>query len=80
MPNLSGTELAARLKEIYPGFITIFMSGYAKSTGRSQQTFGPPDYYIQKPFSTGMLLSRVAEALSLPPNTRGSGAEIRLPV
>ncbi len=79
MPNMSGSELVAHLKEMHPGFITMFMSGYAKGPGLSQQSFGPPDYYIQKPFSTGALLSRVAEALSLPP-TGESSRELRLPV
>jgi CheY-like chemotaxis protein len=79
MPNMSGSELAAHLKETHPGFITMFMSGYAKGPGLSQQSFGPPDYYLQKPFSTSALLSRVAEALSLPPACE-SVPELRLPV
>ncbi len=80
MPNISGVELAARLKELRPNLTTMFMSGYARNAGLSQYSFGSPDYYIQKPFSTATLLSRVAEALSLPPNARGTSTEIRLPV
>lgn len=79
MPNMSGSELAAYLKKTHPGFTTMFMSGYARGSGLSQQSFGPPDYYIQKPFSTSALLSRVAEALSLPP-APAPLAEPRLPV
>jgi CheY-like chemotaxis protein len=80
MPNISGAELAVRLKEIHPGFTTMFMSGYPRSAGLSQYKFGPPDFFIQKPFSTAMLLSRVAEALSLPPSAREGLTETRLPI
>jgi CheY-like chemotaxis protein len=65
MPSMSGAELAARLKAMDPTFVTIFMSGYSGSTGLAQSDLGPPNYYIQKPFSISVLLTRVAEALSL---------------
>jgi two-component system cell cycle sensor histidine kinase/response regulator CckA len=80
MPTMSGAELAARLKAMRPSLIVMFMSGYARNAGLSQGGFGSPDCYLQKPFSTRMLLSRVAEALSLPPSTREGPAEIRLPI
>lgn len=80
MPTMSGAELAAGLREMRPGLTVMFMSGYARYAGLAQAGFGAPDCYLQKPFSTGVLLSRVAEALSLPPNPRESSTEIRLPI
>jgi len=77
MPNMNGSELVSHLRQIDPGFITVFMSGYAKGSGLSQQSFGPPDRYIQKPFSTSGLLALVADALSTAP-ARESGTEIRV--
>jgi two-component system, cell cycle sensor histidine kinase and response regulator CckA len=80
MPTMSGAELAARLRLMRPGLTVMFMSGYARNAGLSQANFGSPDCYLQKPFSTRMLLTRVAEALSLPPNPREGSTEIRLPI
>jgi len=79
MPGMSGAELAARLKQIRPGLTTMFMSGYANNAAL-QACFEPGDWYIQKPFSIHALLSRVAEALSLPPGTREPGTDFRLPI
>lgn len=79
MPNMSGAELAARLKAVHPGFVTIFMSGYSGNVGSMQANLGPPDHYLQKPFSIPMLLSRVADALSLPLNPREPSAGVQLP-
>ena len=65
MPGMSGTELAARLESLRPGFITMFMSGYS-GRALAHPTLNAPNFYLQKPFSISILLSRVAEALSLP--------------
>lgn len=80
MPSMSGAQLATQLKELRPGMIVMFMSGYAKNAGVSQAHFNANDWYIQKPFSTAALLSRVADALSLPPGAREALGEIRLPI
>jgi len=79
MPSMSGTELAAQLKVMHPGFATVFMSGYAGTAGLSQAVIGVPDYYLQKPFSIAMLLSRVAEALSPGINPREVSIGTQLP-
>lgn len=80
MPSMSGAELAARLNAMHPGFATIFMSGYAGRAELSQAGLGAPNYYLQKPFNISVLLSRVAEALSLPIRPRESGVDTRLPI
>ena len=79
MPSMSGDELALRLKAMHPGFVTIFMSGYSGNTGWLRTNLGPPDHYIQKPFSIPMLLARVAEALSLPLSPQDPSVRTQLP-
>jgi two-component system, cell cycle sensor histidine kinase and response regulator CckA len=79
MPSMSGAELAMRLKATHPGFITILMSGYAGTAGLGPG-LGPPDYFIQKPFSINFLLARVAEALSPPLNRRQPSVGAQLPI
>lgn len=80
MPGMSGTELAAHLEAIRPGFITVFMSGYAGKSDLAQPNTGSPSYYLQKPFSISLLLSRIAEALSLPLQPRESPTAASLPI
>ena len=80
MPGMSGTELAEHLHAIRPGFITLFMSGYAGRSDLAQPHAGSTSYYLQKPFSISLLLSRVAEALSPPLPPREAPAATRLPI
>jgi two-component system, cell cycle sensor histidine kinase and response regulator CckA len=61
MPQMSGIDLAARIRELHPDIAVVFMSGYVggdilrKATG--------PAMHIQKPFTVNSLLAQVAEAL-----------------
>jgi len=80
MPSRNGAQLAEQLRQSRPGLITIFMSGYARNAGISLANFAATDFYLQKPFSAGALLARVAEGLSLPPGAREGGGEILLPI
>jgi CheY-like chemotaxis protein len=79
MPSMDGAELAARLRAMRPNLTTVFMSGYSNAT-RGFRDAGSPAAYLQKPFTAGMLLSKVAEALSLPPTMDTPLAEQRLPI
>jgi DNA-binding response OmpR family regulator len=80
MPSMSGPELASKLKAMRPGFITMLMSGYSGNPGLSKTGLRMGDYFIQKPFSISMLLSRVAEALSRSLNSPEVTVGQRLPV
>lgn len=80
MPSMSGAELATRLKVMRPGLVTIFMSGYSGYPGPAEAGGGLSDHFIQKPFSISLLLSRVADALSLPLNQQESSISACLPV
>jgi len=63
MPVMNGVELAENLAKISSTTRVIFMSGYLKPSLEDQNT---PDYekgFVQKPFSTKTLASRVKEVL-----------------
>jgi CheY-like chemotaxis protein len=62
MPEMNGIELADRILALKPDLITIFMSGYAEREIRRKMV-ARSAVHIQKPFTIGLLLSRVAEAL-----------------
>lgn len=66
MPGMNGVDLASRLRELQPGMVTIFMSGYA-DTDIWRKGLVSSAFHIQKPFTVSSLLSRIAEAL----NARG---------
>ena len=79
MPSMNGRELAARLRAMRPTLRTVFMSGYSNlARGFQENEF--PASYLQKPFTASMLLSKVAEALSLPSGVETPALERRLPI
>jgi CheY-like chemotaxis protein len=65
MPEMSGRELAARVRAVRPGVRVLFVSG-------SSADECPPDghedegNFLQKPFTPAELLSRVKRALTQP--------------
>jgi two-component system cell cycle sensor histidine kinase/response regulator CckA len=63
MPQMSGVEVAERVRKDFPNVRVLYMSGY---TDRSlQRTEMLPDEggFLQKPFTPGLLATRVREAL-----------------
>lgn len=77
MPVMNGAELAGKLTALRPEMATVFMSGYA---GALHANTGMPSWHIQKPFTVGMLLSRIAEALAFPYGRRGAGPSSQLAI
>ncbi len=66
MPEISGSELAARLVRIRPGLKVLYMSGY---TGETIVHHGVPEpgvTLLQKPFDRGKLWRKVRETLDCP--------------
>jgi hypothetical protein len=63
MPRLSGGELAARLKERWPGIKVLFMSGYAEDAIARHGVLEPDAVLIQKPFSPDQLAGKVREVM-----------------
>jgi len=60
MPDLGGVDLAERFAEVYPGVPILFMSGYNDRLWRQE---GVKANFIQKPFSSQVLLARIREIL-----------------
>jgi PAS domain S-box-containing protein len=64
MPNLSGGELAGRLRERWPNIKVLFMSGYAGDTILHHAVLDDGAELIQKPFSPDQLAARVRKVLA----------------
>jgi signal transduction histidine kinase/CheY-like chemotaxis protein len=62
MPNMRGTELAARLGTLLPEMRIIFMSGYLEHNGESHEIL-EDGIFLEKPFTRESLLGKVNEAL-----------------
>jgi DNA-binding NtrC family response regulator len=60
MPQMSGTDLAARACESRPGLKVLFMSGYPDSAGEVPGAAA----FLPKPFDEQALLRKVREALA----------------
>ncbi|HKJ24511.1 MAG TPA: response regulator, partial [Myxococcota bacterium] len=64
MPHLSGTELARRLRDRFPGIRVVMISGNADPTGALDPSLA--DAFVSKPFRREELLRAVDEALAPP--------------
>ena len=62
MPNMRGTVLAKRLKEIRPDVKIVYMSGYLEFD-RGSGEFLEEGFFLQKPFTRQMLIDKVGEAM-----------------
>jgi PAS domain S-box-containing protein len=63
MPQMSGPELASRLKAMMPDLIVLYMSGYPKNLVMTDGLVDPSMKLISKPFSAAALSAYVQEAL-----------------
>jgi nitrogen-specific signal transduction histidine kinase len=61
MPEMSGMELAARLKTIRPNMPVLYMSGYPQDVLAHQGMVASDVALIEKPFTRGTLLRSVRE-------------------
>ncbi len=62
MPEMSGAELARRLKEAFPRLKVLYMSGYGEKAHR-RRFQGAGGSFLEKPFTSERLLSKVREVL-----------------
>ena len=69
MPEMNGRELASRLQEILPEMKILFMSGYTADVIAYHGVLNPGVHFIQKPFSSRNLATKVREVLD---ETKGS--------
>ena len=61
MPDMSGPDLAVKLKELRPDMLVILMSGYPDG-GMLVLNYGW--YFIQKPFVAVQLVAKINEVLN----------------
>jgi CheY-like chemotaxis protein len=67
MPEISGVELARRIRKRWPGTRIVFMSGYNSDVLMAEGLERPKVIFIAKPFTQEMLLEKVTAALGQPP-------------
>jgi CheY-like chemotaxis protein len=65
MPQVSGRELAAQMRELRPGIRILFMSGHTGDLILDHGALDAGVQFLQKPFSPGELAERVRAALAL---------------
>lgn len=67
MPQINGRELAERLVDKLPGLRVLFMSGYTDDAVLIGGLCAADTNFLQKPFTTGALATRVRQVLSTRP-------------
>ena len=65
MPEMKGPELVQRLLKLQPKMKVLFMSGYTDSSINLQDLLDHKSQYIQKPFTTKVLLQKIRNILKL---------------
>jgi two-component system cell cycle sensor histidine kinase/response regulator CckA len=63
MPQMSGPELAKRLRSLRPEIKVLFMSGYTDDTIIRHGMLDPKTRFLQKPLTPEDLLRKVREVL-----------------
>lgn len=63
MPEMNGRELAEKILEIKPDIKCLFMSGYATDMITNRGALPEGTHFIQKPFSTRELASKVKDIM-----------------
>ena len=67
MPQMSGRELAERVREQSPTVRVLFMSGYADEAVSRNGALDPDAAFLEKPFSSSGLARMVREVLDREP-------------
>jgi two-component system cell cycle sensor histidine kinase/response regulator CckA len=70
MPQMSGRQLAARLKALRPEIPVLYISGYTESSIARSASLGRYEIFLQKPFTPLILARRVRELLDRAENVR----------
>ena len=69
MPDLSGIEVADRLRAQRPGLRVVFMSGYIDDPALRGRLAAESALVVDKPFTTAQLSEKVRAALDAPPTS-----------
>jgi len=68
MPNLTGPELAERLRSEQPELKVVFTSGYTRETTFQDGALAPGMEFLQKPYLPQVLVGKVREMLNAHPS------------
>jgi two-component system, cell cycle sensor histidine kinase and response regulator CckA len=63
MPDMSGPELADRIRAMRPGIRTLFVSGYTAETLHARGGLPADSRFVQKPFTADALLESLRDLL-----------------
>jgi CheY-like chemotaxis protein len=74
MPDLSGPELAARIRTVHPTICVLLVSGYSAEAVARHGVDGSAPSFLQKPFNGNQLAKKVQELLAMRPAT-SNGSE-----
>ncbi len=64
MPDMSGSELAKRMRQVLPGLRVLFISGYSDPPPEGEDLPGEGSAFLQKPFSADSLGRKVGQILN----------------
>jgi two-component system cell cycle sensor histidine kinase/response regulator CckA len=64
MPNITGSELARRLRAAHPGLKVLYIAGYADDLPERDETGAEGAAFLQKPFSADSLGRKIRQMLS----------------
>jgi PAS domain S-box-containing protein len=70
LPQMSGAQIAERLKSSYPGTRVLYMSGYPEDAIIHRKLLDGTAAFIQKPFAPTALLAKVRELLDSAKRTK----------
>ena len=65
LPEMSGLELAGRLRELRPGVRALFVTGHSRETMQASGGLPPGSAVLEKPFD-GASLVRLVRELMMP--------------
>jgi PAS domain S-box-containing protein len=73
MPDLSGPELATRIRTVHPGIRVLLVSGYSADAVARHGVDGAAPSFLQKPFTGHQLATKVREVLNAAPGSAAAG-------
>jgi two-component system cell cycle sensor histidine kinase/response regulator CckA len=73
MPELSGPELATRIRTVHPTIRVLLVSGYSVDAVARHGVDGAAPAFLQKPFTGNQLARKVREVLEAAPGSPAAG-------
>jgi PAS domain S-box-containing protein len=73
MPDLSGPELATRIRTVHPDIRVLFVSGYSADAIARHGVNGAAPSFLQKPFTGNQLAAKVRDLMPARPDSPTAG-------